>query len=254
VSSEGEVLITLKGARLGYPGRTILDRVDLEVDRGDFLAIIGPNGSGKTTILRAMLGILEPSEGTVERRVRAAYAPQRRALDAIYPFTTREMVAMGLLGKAGVGRGGKKEAGDRVERALDSCGIRAIAGQHFRDLSGGQQQRAVIARALVSDPELLILDEPTNDLDMAGESGIMELVSELHRAGKTLVVVTHLLSVVANYATTVALIKDRRIDRAGKTDEVLTPENLAALYGVPIAVGKIDGRRAVVSNPRGAAP
>src|SRR5262249_50976795 len=123
--SEPEVLITLKGARLGYHGRTIIDRVDLEVDRGDFLAIIGPNGSGKTTILRAMLGILEPTEGTVERRVRAAYAPQRRALDAIYPFTTREMVAMGLLGMAGASLG-KKDAAERVERALDSCGILRI--------------------------------------------------------------------------------------------------------------------------------
>src|SRR4051812_45974987 len=112
---DGEVIFRLSQARLGYGTRVILEGVNLEVTRGDFLGIVGPNGSGKTTILKTMLGLLDPMSGSVERRMRAGYAPQRRALDTIYPLMAREVVGMGLLGPR---RLSQQEEQDRVARAL----------------------------------------------------------------------------------------------------------------------------------------
>ncbi len=238
-------LVRLAGVRLGYGSRTILERVDIEVHPGDFLAIVGPNGSGKTTILRAILGVLAPLAGELTAPRSCGYAPQRRALDPIYPFTVGEIVGMGLQGERGPLRSLRAGDRERIDRALADCGIAALRDRAFRELSGGQQQRALVARALVADPSLLVLDEPTNDLDLSGEHDVMELVASLNRAGRTVVMVSHLLNVVAHYATRVAILHEGRLE-VGTTDEVLSTERLSALYGMPVLVADVEGRRAIV--------
>ncbi len=254
-------LVRMEGVRLGYGARAVLDHVTLSVARGDFLAIVGPNGSGKTTILRAILGILSPLSGTLVAPRSCGYSPQRRALDSIYPLTVEEVVAMGLYGERGPLRRLRKQELERVAKALQDCGVEELSARPFRDLSGGQQQRTLVARALVGDPELLVLDEPTNDLDLTGERDIMELVAGLNRAGqpgrpagaprRTVIMVSHLLNVVVHYATRVAIVRDGRVE-AGPTAEVLTSENLTRLYGTPVISGEVQGRRAILPGPASA--
>jgi len=241
-------IISFEGVTLGYPGRVILPRVDLSVERGDFLAILGPNGSGKTTILRAILGILKPLHGRVTAPSRCGYSPQRRALDPIFPFLVAEVVAMGLTGELGPFRRPGARERSRVRRALAACGVKHLADRPFRELSGGQQQRTLVARALVTDPEVLILDEPTNDLDLTGEHEIMELVARLNREGRTVVMVSHLLNVVAHYATRVAILSQGALD-AGLASEVLTSERLSRLYRIDVVAEELGGRRAIVPRP-----
>ena len=241
-------LISFAGATLGYPGHVVLPRIDLAVEPGDFLAILGPNGSGKTTILRAILGILRPLQGTVVAPKRCGYSPQRRALDSIFPFTVEEVVGMGLVSELGPFRRPGPRERSRVHRALTACGVRHLADRAFRDLSGGQQQRTLVARALVTDPEVLILDEPTNDLDLTGEHEIMELVASLNQGGRTVVMVSHLLNVVAHYATRVAILSHGELD-AGLASEVLTSERLSRLYRIDVTAGELEGRRAIVPRP-----
>lgn len=245
------LVFELRGVRLRYGEQAVLDGVDLDVQRGDFLAVVGPNGSGKTTLLRAMLGTLAPAGGACTRRGRVGYAPQRGALDPVFPFTAREVVAMGLLGGP---RRGRAEEAAAVTRALEACGLLRKGDAAFRDLSGGQRQRALVARALVAEPDVLVLDEPTNDLDLKGEHEVMELVRELHAAGRTVVFVSHMLHVVARYARRIAFISGRTVV-SGPAEDMLTAPRLAELYGMDVVVGEVDGRRVVAPAraPGGAA-
>ncbi|MEE4278967.1 MAG: metal ABC transporter ATP-binding protein [Halieaceae bacterium] len=259
MSESAPALIELEAARLGYGNKTIVDGVNLKVNQGDFLAVVGPNGAGKTTLLRTILGILKPLAGRCERRARLGYSPQRSLLDPVYPFTALEVVAMGLMGSSFAPardplhdirklfetmRGGgpdRDEALAREEDALRACGMLEHRDRPFRDLSGGQKQRVLVARALVAEPEVLILDEPTNDLDLRGEHDVMEVVRSLHEAGRTVVMVSHMLHVVARYADRLAFVHQGLLE-AGAAHEMLTPDRLAPLYnGMPVAVGVFDG-------------
>jgi zinc/manganese transport system ATP-binding protein len=234
----GEAVIELQGARLGYGRRVILERVDLTVPAGDFLAVIGPNGSGKTTLLRCVLGILRPLAGTCVVRGTLGYAPQRSVLDPVFPLTCRQVVAMGLLATPGRGKGADGKA--RVAEALARCGMGEHAERPFRSLSGGQKQRVLVARALVADPQVLVLDEPTNDLDLRGEHEIMELLSELHAGGRTVIFVSHLLHVVTHYARRLCFVRDGGI-QVDTAERMLSPDRMTALYGLPIDVTRVHG-------------
>lgn len=232
MSSKSNPAVTFVRAEVGYGRTAVLCEVDFSVDRGQFFAIVGPNGSGKTTLLRTLLGINRPLRGVVTRNGRFGYAPQRRALDDLYPFTASEVVSHGLIAE----RPTAAESRRRIGVVLEKCGIAEHANQHFRDLSGGQKQRVLIARALVTAPDTLVLDEPTNDLDVRGEYDVMSLVSELHRAGATVVMVSHQLHVVASLAEHIAFIAGGRLVE-GPRDEMLTSDRLESLYGVPVDLG-----------------
>jgi len=235
---------------LGYGRHDVLKDVNLVLEAGDFLGIVGPNGAGKTTLLRAMIGTLNPKSGRLRRApgVRFAYVPQRQYIDEVFPLSVMEVAMMGrytLLGP--VARPTKRDR-DFVIKCLGHVGIADLAGRTYRELSGGQKQRTLIARALAAEPQALILDEPTNDMDIAGEHAIMELIKSLHEQDKlTIVMVSHLLNVVVNYVRKLALI-DGGLRMVGPTAEVLTSENLTGIYDAPIRIAEFGGRKVVLTG------
>jgi ABC-type Mn2+/Zn2+ transport system ATPase subunit len=249
-------LLRLERAAVGYGRRPLLEGIDLAVHEGDFLALVGPNGGGKTTILRALLGALPLLGGrrVQPRPVRIGYVPQRDHVDAIWPLTAAEVVMMGRYPRLGLVR--RPGAADRaaVARALDRVGIAHLADQRYGELSGGQRQRTLIARALAPDPELLALDEPTNGMDPAAELATMDLLRDLHGAGGlAIAMVSHRLEAVANYARSLAFVdKDAELFRVGPLDEMLRPDALGALYGRAVAVRDVEGRRLVYPVAEGA--
>ncbi len=192
-SNEAQVLIRFAGAALGYPKATVLDGVDLEVRSGDFLAVVGDNGSGKSTLLRSLLGVL-PLLGGEARwapELRLGYVPQQLALDPRFPVCAEEVVRMGLWRAKQAFRPDGAAGRERVQRALERVGMEGRARHGFGTLSGGQKQRVLLARALVSDPNLLLLDEPTSGVDARATHRIHELLDGLHAEGVALVIVTH---------------------------------------------------------------
>ena len=249
-------LVALEGAAVGYGRRAILDGVDLEVAPGDFLAVVGPNGGGKTTLVRALLGALPLLARRLVRREALAvgYVPQREHVDAVWPFTAGEVVLMGRVPGLGPWRRPGHADREEVQRALSRVGIEHLAGLPYGELSGGQRQRTLIARALAANPELLVVDEPTNGMDPAAELATMDLLKDLHEGGKrAIVMVSHRLEAVANYARSLAFVdKDQRLFRMGGIDEMLHPAALGALYGRPVTVRELEGRRLVYPTNGGA--
>jgi len=242
-------LVSLEGAALGYGREPFLRDVSLVVRRGDFLAVVGPNGGGKTTLLRTLLGVLPPLAGrrTQPGPMRVGYVPQRDHVDAYWPLTVDEVALMGRYRLVGAGRRPAERDRRAVAAALARVGIGDLADRPFRTLSGGQRQRTLIARALASDPELLALDEPTNGMDPAAELDALDVLRSLHRGGDLAVaMVSHRLEAVANYAERLAFVdKDKNLFRVGSLSEMLSPEALGALYGRKVTVREENGRRFV---------
>jgi ABC-type Mn2+/Zn2+ transport system ATPase subunit len=223
---------------LGYPGRPVLDRVDLRVCRGDFWFLIGPNGQGKTTLLLGILGLLRPDagrllrQGDLARPERIGFIPQQCGTNPTLPTTVREFVLLGLVGQ----RVPRSERADRLAWALGVVGLGGMEGRDFWSLSGGQRQRALVARALVRRPGLLIADEPTSGLDLSVETALYQSLADLNRSQRlTVILVTHDLAVAARYGTHLALVHGGRVE-AGVTREILRPGRLSQAYGVPIEV------------------
>lgn len=244
-----DTLVEFRRATLGYGRVRVLEEVDLDVKTGDFLGIVGPNGAGKTTLLKAILGLLRPMAGTVVREstaLRIGYVPQRDSVDTLFPLTVMDIVLMGRYARLGpVGRPRRQDI-DLARSALDDVGILELQSRHYPSLSGGEKQRALIARALVGQPNLLILDEPTNGMDLPSEKAIMELVSHLHdQHGITVLMVSHLLNTVVNYAKRIAIVGDGSV-REGEISELVTSEALSRLYGTGVVVAHVDGRQIVL--------
>jgi ABC-type Mn2+/Zn2+ transport system ATPase subunit len=194
---------------------------------------IGPNGSGKTTLLRALLGLLAPQRGELQlhpdvaSRDHVGYVPQRSEWNPALPTTVREFVSLGLVGA----RAPRRERRERLRWALARAGLAGLETQDYRALSGGQRQRALVARALVRRPRLLLLDEPTEELDVVSEAGLLDTLAELVRSeGTTLLFVTHELELAAERATHVALFGGGRVV-AGRREDVLAGEALERAFG-----------------------
>ena len=226
-------LISVDHVSFHYQSDVVLDDVTLEVRRGDFLGVIGPNGSGKTTLLKIMLGLLTPASGTVSLFgqpiatftdwQKIGYVPQKAGAAATIshvPISVEEVV--------GLGHAGSSKA---VVRALRSVGMDAQRKKLLSELSGGQQQRVFIARALVTEPELLILDEPTVGVDVESQAAFYELLRTLHQKhGLTLVLVSHDIDVVAHEVKTVACI-NRTLIFHGTPKDVMRGDFIEKLYG-----------------------
>lgn len=199
-------LISLRGIGLRHGMRDVLSGVDLDICRGDFMAITGPNGGGKTSLLRIILGLLKPTVGTVDyfdadgsriRHMDVGYLPQKNAIDSHFPLTVSEVVASGLLGRRGLSR---DEIADRTAATLRTIEMDQYASQSIGRLSGGQVQRSLLGRALISGAPLLILDEPLSYVDKHFEHRIYDILRE--KAGNTtIVLVSHEMTAIAAMAT-----------------------------------------------------
>jgi ABC-type Mn2+/Zn2+ transport system ATPase subunit len=252
-----EPAIVFAGATVAYPQLVALEAVSFSLGRGEFLGVIGPNGSGKTTLLRAILGLVAPSPGSVtvlgasgrqiaRVRARIGYVPQRRQIDPKFPITVFDAALMGCYGQLGVGRSPTAEHRRRAEAALASVGLGDARDHVAGHLSGGQQQRLLIARALASEPEILLLDEPTSAVDVATRSAIVELVRSLHRdRGLTTLYVTHDVNEVLPCVDKV-LYLNRTVRAFGTCDEVLNRRMLEELYGSKVLLHDEGGRQYVL--------
>ena len=251
------MLVALRDATVGYGARRVLAGVDLAVMPGDFLALVGPNGGGKTTVLRTLLGALPPLAGRRElpRSLRVGYVPQRDHVDAIWPLTAGEVVLMGRTPGLGPLRRPGPADHRAVAEALDRAGIGELASRRYGNLSGGQRQRTLIARALAAEPELLAVDEPTSGMDPAAELATMDVLRDLHAGGAlAIVMVSHRLDAVANYARTLAFVdQERGLFRIGTLEEMLRPEPLSTLYGRAVEV-RHEGGRWLVQPVHGVRP
>jgi len=238
--------VELEGVGVSYGEVRVLDAINLTVEPGDFLGIIGPNGSGKTTLLRVMLGLLEPQEGSVrlfgqppaafrEWR-RLGYVPQRASLDPSLPVTVQEVVASGLVASLSLLQRIGRAQRARVTEALARVGMEAHAHARIGALSTGQQQRVLIARALVSDPELIVLDEPTGGVDPEAQTSFYAMLHHLNREREvTLVLVSHDIGVVAKEVTKLACL-NRRLIFHGRPGDFLSDAALTALYGPSVRI------------------
>jgi ABC-type Mn2+/Zn2+ transport system ATPase subunit len=235
---------------VGYGKRPILTNVDFTVPEGDFLGVVGPNGSGKTTILRALLGTLRPLAGEVRLApgLRFGYVPQRDQVDYGFPLKVVDVVMMGRYDRIGLGRRPAARDREAAYSALEHVGIRDLADRQLASLSGGQRQRALIARALVGQPNVLILDEPTNGMDLVSTTQILGLARELHERDRlTVIMVSHALNEVANYVERIALVMNGAF-RIGSVDEILNEKVLSSMYGIPVEVDSFAGHRVVLAR------
>src|SRR6266487_5948583 len=182
----GDALISFQDVALGYDGVPVLEGLMLDVHRGDVIALVGPNGCGKSTILKGMAGILEPLRGSIRsvlngRPVRFGYVPQRETIEMVFPLTAFQVALMGTYGRVGPGRPVTRAERERVHGCFDDVGLADLQRKPFPALSGGQRQRVLIARALAAEPDILLLDEPLSGIDLRAAQVIMDLIERLHR-------------------------------------------------------------------------
>jgi len=233
-----QALVSIEQLWVQYGNITVLEDINLEVHEGDFLGIIGPNGGGKSTLLKAILGLVEPSHGRVlvaglppdKARRLIGYVPQHNLFDREFPINVRDVVLMGLIGiKGGMHRHGK-EARILAQQALEKVGMLPYENRQIGKLSGGQQQRVFIARALISRPRLLLLDEPTSGIDSAAQADFYELLENLKKE-MGIIMVSHDIGAVSVYVNTIACL-NRRLYYHGPGE--ITPEILEATYQCPV--------------------
>lgn len=237
--SDAPPVIEISGLSFSYDGSPILSDVDLTIRRGELMCIVGPNGGGKTTLLKLILGLLEPSRGIVrvfgERphnaRRRIGYVPQNVHLDLQFPINVMDVVLLGRLGRHTFGPYRADDLSAAAD-ALRTVGLFDRRRAHLGELSGGQRQRVLIARALAGGPELLLLDEPTANLDPRVENEFYELLNELNRR-LTIVAVSHDLRFVSQYVRKVVCVS--RSVRIHYTSEV-ADNTLRDVYGAPVRV------------------
>lgn len=239
-------LLTLRGVSADYGEGPVLAGVDLDVADGEFVGIVGPSGSGKSTLLRILLGAVEPSAGTFQRAAdtRLSYVPQVEQINWDFPVTVAQCVLMSRVKGRLAPWASKAEKAD-VARVLDRLGIGDLAGRHIRALSGGQQQRVFLARALLAEPVLLLLDEPTSGVDVRTRHEILHLLGELNQSGIGIVLTTHDLNGIAAHLPRIVCVNGRIIG-SGTPAEVLVPDVLEATYGSPMEVLEHGGMRVVV--------
>ncbi|GAB6063600.1 metal ABC transporter ATP-binding protein [Deferrisoma palaeochoriense] len=245
--------IRFQGVTVSYDGVPALEDVSLEIPAGAFLGVIGPNGSGKTTFLKTILGLVTPVEGRVYvgdecchhlTRIRReiGYVPQASKVDPNAPFRVIDVVLMGLYPALGPFRRPGKEGRRRALAALEAVGMEGFAHRPAGQLSGGQLQRVAIARALVREPRILLLDEPFTGLDVKSQRAVLDLVVRTHRErGLTTVLVTHDVNLVYPHLDLV-LALNRRVYAYGPPGEALVRETLERMYGAEVLVHEAEGR------------
>jgi zinc transport system ATP-binding protein len=234
-------LIEIENLSYKYQKQNVLENVNLSIDNDDFLAIIGPNGGGKSTLLKLVLGLLKPQNGKVNKNIKndkIGYVPQNTNLNTDFPITALEVVLMGHVSKQKRIFGYSSHDKSCAMNSLRQVGMSDFANSKIGDLSGGQRQRVFIARALCSTPQILLLDEPTASIDVKGQKEIYELLKELNKS-ICIVVVSHDISVLLNYAKNVAHVNknlvyhklDQVTNNVSANDEHLCEVELLAALG-----------------------
>jgi manganese/zinc/iron transport system ATP- binding protein len=230
--------LSIRDLTVSYQKEPVLFDIDLDLPTGKLCAIVGPNGAGKSTLIRSILGLQEPSAGTIsvqgiptpEGIKNLGYVPQRSSVDWDFPTDVAEVVLMGTYRSLGwFKRPGPVER-ERAQAALKSVGMQEFSTRQISELSGGQQQRVFLARALAQDAAVTLMDEPFAGIDAASEQQIFKVLQQMRADGKTAVVVHHDLETVSEYFDHVTLL-NRRIIASGPTREIFTPELVAKTYG-----------------------
>lgn len=248
-----DTIISLENIDFSYENKTVLKNVNLHIKRGSFMGLVGPNGGGKTTLIKIILGLLTPDHGSVKilgQPIESftdwnhiGFVSQKaNSFNKGFPATVFEVVAMGLTAKIGYLKSFRNKHKKKVLHAIEQVGMQDFTHQNIGSLSGGQQQRVFIARALVSDPALLILDEPTVGVDYKNVQRFYELLHKLNTEQNiTLLLVTHDTGAMTEYAKDVVCL-NKELHFHGKSTEYtsLTEEDLSKIYGHPVSIVKHD--------------
>ena len=255
-SGPGEPIVEIKAVTCGYEKQEVLTDVSLTIMPGDFVGLLGPSGSGKTTLLRTVLGAVDLYEGevlvngvaTTKKRPRVGYVPQLETIDWNFPVTVQEVVMMGRTMENKLFPWYRKEEKDLAAEMMSRLGILDLADRHIRELSGGQQQRVFLARALISSPQLLLLDEPTSGVDIKTRDDVMHLLHDLNHDGVTIIITTHEINAVAVHLPWIVCLAGR-ILAEGPPSEVITTEVLRLTYGAEMPVIHYEGMTIVAESP-----
>lgn len=230
-------IIEIKDLTVAYGESVVLEKINLDIERGDFIALVGPNGAGKSTFIKTILNFLKPLEGSIkingksykEERKKLAYVPQKGSVDWDFPTTLFDVVEMGCYGRVGFFKRINKEEKAKVREAIRQVDMLDFMDRQISELSGGQQQRAFLARALLQEAEIYLLDEPFQGVDAKTEKAIVEILKKLKSENKTVLVVHHDLQTVPLYFDKVILLNKSLIAK-GKVEEVFTVENIEQTY------------------------
>jgi ABC-type Mn2+/Zn2+ transport system ATPase subunit len=244
-------IIKLNDVAIGYGKTIIVENINLTIFENDFIGIVGPNGAGKTTLLKTLLGNLKPLRGNItSNSQRFGYVPQRDTVQPLLPYTVQDVVMMGRYSLMGIFNRPTRKDFEVVDASLERVGINHLSHSSYNDLSGGQRQRTLIARALAVEPDILILDEPTNGMDTPSHHSLLNLISLLHEEKKlTIILVSHLLSDVANGVKKLVLI-EKNFFQSGPIEEVLSEENLKKTYSSDFHVNIINDEYIITSGHR----
>jgi ABC-type Mn2+/Zn2+ transport system ATPase subunit len=234
-------IIQFKDAAIGYGKNLLVDNINLSINDTDFIGIVGPNGAGKTTFLKTLLGSISPIRGKViKENLRFGYVPQRDTVQPLLPYSVYDVVMMGRYSLSGMFKRLTLADKKMVDESLEYVGLGDLRNKNYNSLSGGQRQRTLIARALAVEPNVLILDEPTNGMDTPSHYSLLDLITRLHAEKKlTIFLVSHLLSDVANVVKKIIMI-DKNYFQFGSIEEILSEDNLKKTYSADFLITKVD--------------
>jgi ABC-type Mn2+/Zn2+ transport system ATPase subunit len=229
-------VITLEGLAIGYDGQAVLSGISLAVARGSFTAILGANGMGKSTLLKTLLGLQPAVSGQIKIQPPATfgYVPQATQFDPLYPLTGFDVALMGVFGRVKPMQFPSRAEKDFVRDCLRATAADEFAKKKFSQLSGGQKQRVLIARALATQPDILVLDEPTAGVDVAATHSLLEFISQIHAERKlTVLLVTHDLPLVKKHAQQIIWLHDGQVLH-GSVAELFTPKRMAEIFEMEV--------------------
>ena len=222
--------IEIKNLTVAYGENIALEDLNLNIEVGSLMTLVGPNGAGKSTLIKTILKFLKQITGEIKINAKTlAYVPQRNSVDWDFPTTLFDVVEMGCYGRVGLFKRVSKEEKQKVLKAIEQVGMLEFKDRQISELSGGQQQRAFIARALVQEADIYLMDEPFQGVDSTTEKSIVKILKQLKAEGKTIIVVHHDLQTVPAYFESVALI-NKAVIVSGKVSEVFTQENIDVTY------------------------
>ena len=222
--------IEIRNLTVAYGENIALENLNLDIEAGSLMALVGPNGAGKSTLIKTILKFLKQITGEIKINGKTlAYVPQRNSVDWDFPTTLFDVVEMGCYGRVGLFKRVSKEEKQKVLKAIEQVGMLDFKDRQISELSGGQQQRAFIARALVQEADIYLMDEPFQGVDSTTEKSIVDILKKLKSEGKTILVVHHDLQTVPTYFESVTFI-NKSVIASGKIKEVFTQENIDMAY------------------------